>query len=62
MCIKKSQKKLKNQKLCMKMQFVSVFLDIEKFTDFLLKNTDGSKTQGVHHVIQICFGSSLGKA
>ena len=38
----------------------SVFLDIAKFSDFRWKNVDVSRTQGVCHVILICFGSSLG--
>ena len=44
------------------MQSISVvFLDITKFADFWLKNTDVSRTQGVCHVIHIFFGYSLGK-
>ena len=37
----------------MKMQSLSVFLDIAKFADFRWKNTDVSRTQGVCHVIHI---------
>ena len=44
------------------MQSISVFLDIAKFADFWLKNADTSKTQGDCHVIDISFGSPLGKA
>ena len=44
------------------MQSISVFLDITKFADFRLKNTDFSRSQEVCHVIHIFFGSSLGKA
>ena len=43
------------------MQSISVFLDITKFTYFLLKNAEVSRTQGACHVIHIFFGSSLGK-
>ena len=43
------------------MQSISVFLDIAKFADFLLKNADVSRTQGAYHMIHIFFGSSLGK-
>ena len=42
-------------------QSISVFLDITKFADFRGKNADVSRTKGVHHVIHIFFGSSLGK-
>ena len=43
------------------MQSISVFYDITKFADFLRKNADVSRTQGVCHVIHIFFGFSLGK-
>ena len=43
------------------MQSISVFLDIAKFGDFWGKNTDVSRIQEVCHVINIFFGSSLGK-
>ena len=43
------------------MQSISVFLDIAKFANFQWKNADGSRTQGLCHVIRILFGSSLGK-
>ena len=43
------------------MQSISVFLDITKFADFRLKNADVSRTEVLHHVIHIFFGSSLGK-
>ena len=43
------------------MQSISVFLDITEFADFLWKNADVSRTQGVCHVIHIFFGSSLGR-
>ena len=43
------------------MQSIFVFLDIVKLPGFLLKNADVSRTCGVSHVIQIFFGSFLGK-
>ena len=43
------------------MQSISVFLDITKFADCRWKNADVSRTNGVCHVIDIFFGSSLGK-
>ena len=43
------------------MQSISVFLDIAKVADFLWKNANISRTQGVCHVIHILSGSSLGK-
>ena len=43
------------------MQSISVFLDIAKFADFLLKNAYVSRTQPLCHAIHIFFGSSLGK-
>ena len=43
------------------MESISVFLDISKFADFLWKNADVRRTQGVCHVNHIVFGSSLGK-
>ena len=45
----------------MKIQSISVFLDVGKFADFRLKSADISRTQGIFHVIYIFFGSSLGK-
>ena len=42
------------------MEPISVFPDIAKFADFLLKNADVSRTQGVCLVIHIVFGSPLG--
>ena len=35
----------------MKMQSISVFLDIAKFADFCWDNIDVSKIQGVCHII-----------
>ena len=43
------------------MESVSAFIDITKFYDFQWKNADVSRSQEVCHVIQIFFGSSLGK-
>ena len=43
------------------MQYTSAFVDITKVPDFLCKNADVSRTQGVCHVIYIFFGSSLVK-
>ena len=57
----KDLKKVKKKKLCIKMQSISVFLDITKVTDFRLKNTDVSRTQVVRHVVYTFFESSLGK-
>ena len=42
------------------MQPISLFLGVAKFADFWWKN-DVSRNQRVCHVIQIFFGSSLGK-
>ena len=42
------------------MQSISVFFDVEKFADFWWNNAV-SRTQGVCHVINTFFGSSLGK-
>ena len=44
------------------MQSISVFFDIAKFSNFRSKNADISKTQGLFHVTNIFFVSSLGKA
>ena len=49
------------KKLLIKMQYISVFLDIAKFADFQWKNDHVSRTQEMSHVIHIFFGSSLGK-
>ena len=43
------------------MKSISVFLGIAKFSDFLQKNADVSRTQGVCHGILIFLGSSLGR-
>ena len=43
------------------MQSIPVFLNTTKFTDFRRKNADFSKTQGLCHVTDIFFGSSLRK-
>ena len=39
-------------KLCIKMQFINIFLDTAKF-DFWRKNRDVSRTQGMYHVNDI---------
>ena len=41
------------------MPSTSAFFDITKFVDFRSKNADVSRTQGICHVIDIFFGSSL---
>ena len=46
--------------LCIKMQFVFVFPDVTKFSDFQRKNADVSRTQEVRQVIYMFFESSLG--
>ena len=38
----------------------TVFLDNVKFADFLSKNFDISRTQGMCHLIHMFFESSLG--
>ena len=43
------------------MQSIAVFFDIAKFADFWWRNAVANRTQGVCHVIQTFFGSSLGK-
>ena len=43
------------------MQSISTFLNIAKFADFCWKIADASRTQGLFHVINIFFGSSVGK-
>ena len=43
------------------MQSISAFLDITKLADFWLKNADVSRRQGVSHVTDMFFESSLGK-
>ena len=47
--------------MCIKMQPMSVFLDITKVANFQWKNADVSRTQDVCHMIYMVFGSSLGK-
>ena len=56
----KDSKKIKGIRNCAS-KSISVFLDIAKFADFGRKNADVSRTQGLCCVIQIFFGSSLGK-
>ena len=43
------------------MQYLSVFLDIEKFYDFRWENADVSRTQEVCQVIHIVFDLFLVK-
>ena len=43
------------------MQCTFVFLDIAKFADVQCKNANVSRTQVVCHMVNIFFGSSLGK-
>ena len=43
------------------MQSISIFFDITKFADLQCKNSDVSRTQEVDHIIDIFFGSFLGK-
>ena len=43
------------------MQSISVVFDIVKFANFQWKNADVNGIQGMFHVINRCFGSSLGK-
>ena len=57
----KTQGKLKELELCIKMQSISVFLYIAKFADFQRKNVDVRRTKGVCQMIDIFFGSSLVK-
>ena len=54
-------KKIQNQKLCIKIQSISLFLVIEKLADFRGKNTDVRINHGVCHAIYIFFVFSLGK-
>ena len=43
------------------MQSVSTFRNKATFSDFCGKNANVSRTQGLFHVINIFFGSSVGK-
>ena len=54
-------KELKNQKLCIKVESVSAYLDVTEITNFWRKNADLSRTKGVCRMIYMFFGSSLGK-
>ena len=51
----KELKKIKELKLCIKMQFISVLLDIAKLADFRRKNADVSRTQDVCPIIHNFF-------
>ena len=55
------EKSENNLKLCIKMQSISVFLEVTKVVAFLGKNADVSRTQEVYHVVYMFFGSSLCK-
>ena len=57
----KTQEKLKELEICIKIESISVFLVIAKFVDLRWNNADVSRTQGVGHMTHIFFGSSLGK-
>ena len=59
--IKTTRKDSKKGLETIKIQFVSLFLDITKFDDFQWKNADVSRTQGMCQVICIVFESSLSK-
>ena len=63
--LKKSLKTQENLKeleiMYIKMQSISVFLDITNLADFRRKKSDVSRTQGLSHRNPIFFGSSLGK-
>ena len=50
-----TQKKLKELELCIKMQSISVFLDIRKVVDFRWKSADVSRTQEVCCLIYMFF-------
>ena len=50
-----------NTQNAIKMQSISLFLDITIVPDLQRKNTDVSKTQGMYHMIYMLFRSSLGK-
>ena len=57
---KDSKKKKKELEIIIKIQSISVFLHVTKFTDFRWKNADVSRSQGVSYVIHMILGSSLG--
>ena len=52
---------VRNVRFCALLHYYWRFLDIAKFADFLWKNADVSRTQGVCYVIHIFVGSPLGK-
>ena len=43
------------------MQSISLFLHIRKIVDFRWEDADVGRTQGMCHMIQLFFGSFLGK-
>ena len=56
----KDSKKVKELEIMYQNAIYTVFLDKVKFADFLSKNYDVSRTQGMCHLIHMFFGSSLG--
>ena len=58
----KTQKNLKESEIIYQNAiYICILWYRAKFADFWWKNADVSRTQGVCHVIDIIFGSSLGK-
>ena len=56
----KDSKKFKRLEIINQNAIYTVFLDNVKFADFLSKNFDISRTQGMCHLIHMFFESSLG--
>ena len=56
----KDSKKVKELEIMYQNAIYTVFLDKVKFADFLSKNYDVSRTEGMCHLIHMFFGSSLG--
>ena len=56
----KDSKKFKRLEIINQNAIYTVFLDNVKFADFLSKNFDISRTQGMCHLILMFFESSLG--
>ena len=59
--LQRLDKNQKNYKLCIKMQFLSVLLNITKIIIFWWRNASLSRTQRSYHMIYKFFGSTLGK-